>query len=326
MSSSPSISSLRPGRVTVVGTLNVDSLWTVPELPRRGETLLADGVCREFGGKGANQAVAAARHGARVSLIGTVGEDQDGASYRQHLQCEQIDASWVTTVPESPTGSAQIYVDHHADNCIVVHRGANARLDAAMVEKALAAVLPNTDVLSVSLECPPETAGAALRLAVRHEVRAILNASPVHDGLAWAEFPASAVIVNEHECHACFALTPAQLAESSVALRTEWFRARNVRRLIVTRGAEPTLCVTAESIHAIPTLAVQPCDTVGAGDTFAGVLAAQLAEGADWVHAIRHANVAAALSTLAAGAQTAMPTRKAVEAAATGSIRAVPVT
>lgn len=314
----------RPGRVTIVGTLNVDTLWSVPELPRRGETLMAEGMRREFGGKGANQSVAAARNGARVTLIGAVGEDQDGLNYRAHLQQERIDATWVATMPEASTGTAQIFVNHQADNCIIVHRGANGSLDAVMVERALGSVLSDTDVLSVSLECPLEAAAAALRMAVRHGVRSILNASPVHVGLAWAELPVSAVIVNEHECRACFGHSPEQLAAAPAVLRTEWFRDRGVRRIIVTRGAEPTLCVTAESVQPVPTLPVVPRDTVGAGDTFAGVLAAQLAEGVDWVPAIRHANAAAALSTLALGAQAAMPARQAVEARLADSCRVAP--
>lgn len=300
-----------PGRVTVVGTLNIDHVWQVPALPRPGETILASAVGRQFGGKGANQAVAAARQGARVTLVGAVGEDPDGERYRAFLAGEGIDVASVARVAGVATGAAHVYVDPKGENLIVVDRGANACLDVA----GLARVLPATDVLVVQLECPLEAAVRALQFAVEQGVRSVLNASPTHAAFPWGRQPIDTVIVNEHECRDCFGHGPAELWALPDAARRALLAARGVAHVVITQGAEPTLHLSAAGRHTVPTFRVEPRDTVGAGDMFAGTLAAQLAAKRDWEPALWHANVAAALSTLAIGAQAAMPRRAEVEAA-----------
>lgn len=299
---------LRPsssrGRVTVVGSLNVDRIWRVARLPLPGETRFATGTRIEFGGKGANQAVAAARHEASVAMVGALGADADGNLYRGQLRREGIDDRWVATLEGVTTGAAFICVDEHGENQILVDAGANGRLTTGQVEDALAALLPRTDILLVGLECSLAVALTALRLSAQAGVRAVFNPSPVAAEFPWAELPIEAVVVNEHECAEIFGA-----ADPAAAAR------RAVRNMIVTQGASPTLWVAAGGVQAIPTLPVLPRDTVGAGDTFAGTLAARLAEGACWDEAIAVANVAAALSTLGEGAQTPIPRRAEVEAA-----------
>ncbi|HEY1107819.1 MAG TPA: ribokinase, partial [Opitutaceae bacterium] len=296
----------RPSRVAVVGTLNVDLVWQVASLPAPGHTVLATATERQFGGKGANQAVAAARQGARVTLVGAVGDDAEGRAYREHLVREGIDPAHVATVPGVATGTAHVYVDARGENLIVVDQGANARISVA----GLDALLPQIDVLLVQLECALPAAVEALCLAEAAGVRTVLNASPVHAAFPWGRHAIDTVIVNEHECAECFGHAPDALRYLSSVARGELFSSRKVRHLVVTQGSAPTLHFTAEASHEIPTYPVQPCDTVGAGDTFAGTLAAQLAEGREWPEALRHANIAGALSTLALGAQAAMPTRE----------------
>lgn len=293
------------GRVTVVGSLNIDRIWRVARLPRPGETVRAEETRQEFGGKGANQAVAAARHGASVAMIGALGADADGRLYREHLQREAITTEWVATLAEVATGAAFICVDPRGENQIVVDAGANGRLAAGHVSTALAALLPSTQVLLVGLECPLDVAVTALRAAAEAGVRSVFNPSPVAPAFPWGEVPVDTVVVNEHEAAEIFGgPEPAALAR------------RGVRHLVITQGAEPTLLVTAAGVQSVPTYRVQPRDTVGAGDTFAGTLAARLAAGAGWLDALRHANVAAALSTLGAGAQSPIPHRAEVETAA----------
>lgn len=291
------------GRVTVVGSLNVDRIWRVAGLPRPGETRFATGTRLEFGGKGANQAVAAARHEASVSMVGALGDDGDGALYRDQLRREGIDDRWVTTLTGVGTGAAFICVDAQGENQILVDPGANGRLATAQVEQALDALLPQTDVLLVGLECSLAVAVAALRRSARAGVQAVFNPSPVVAEFPWADLSIEAVVVNEHECAEVFGA-----AEPAAAAR------RGVRNLIVTQGALPTLWVASGGVQSIPTHPVQPQDTVGAGDAFAGTLAARLAEGASWREAIAAANVAAALTTLGAGAQTPIPRRAEVDA------------
>ncbi len=299
-----------PGaRLAVFGTLNIDRVWQVAALPRPGETVIALATERQFGGKGANQAVAAARQGARVALVGAVGDDADGAAYRQHLVREGIDGRGVRTVAGVSTGTAHVYVDARGENLIVVDQGANARIDVA----ELPALLDGAAVVLVQLECALPAAVAALRLAAERGVRAVLNASPVNPAFPWREFPIDTVIVNEHECAACFGWTPAAWLAAPAGERRDALAGFRVANLVITQGAEPTLHVTADSVAVVPTHPVQPRDTVGAGDTFAGALAARLAEGAAWPAALRQANIAAALATLALGAQAAMPTRAEVD-------------
>lgn len=298
-----------PGRVAVVGTLNVDLVWQVVSLPTPGQTVLATTTERQFGGKGANQAVAAARQGAHVTLVGAVGADADGHAYREHLTREGIAPTHIAVLPGVATGTAHVYVDARGENLIVVDQGANARTSVSR----LATLLPQIDVLLVQLECALPAAVEALRLAESAGVRAVLNASPVNAAFPWGRHAIDTVIVNEHECAACFGLTPDALRALSINARNDLLSLRKVRHLVVTQGSAPTLHFTAETSHEVPTFPVQPRDTVGAGDTFAGTLAAQLAEGRAWPEALRHANIAAALSTLALGAQAAMPTREQVD-------------
>lgn len=290
-------------RVTVVGSLNLDRLWRVARLPRPGETIFAGETRQEFGGKGANQAVAAARHGAAVSMIGAVGADADGRLYCEHLQRERVATEGVAVLPNVPTGAAFICIDPRGENQIIVDPGANGHVTADYVTTVLGTVLAETRVLLVGLECPLEAAVAALRAAAAAGVRAVFNPSPVVAEFPWGEVAIDTVVVNEHECAAIFGSPePAALAR------------HGVRHLVVTQGAEPTLLVTAAGVQSVPTHPVEPRDTVGAGDTFAGTLAARLAEGEGWVESLRAANVAAALSTRGTGAQTPIPTRTEVDA------------
>ena len=298
-------------QVVVVGTLNVDHVWRVPALPRPGQTVLASSIERQFGGKGANQAVAAARLGARVTLFGTVGDDADGRGYREHLARESIDPQHVQSAREVATGAAHVYVDRHGENLIVVDRGANAHVDLT----ALPTKLRTGDVLLTQLECALDAAVGALRTAAVAGARSILNASPTTGEFPWDAAPLDVVIVNEHECLEWFALNPHELFALTDADLRSLLRVRNARHLVVTQGAEATLLVSAERRERVPTFPVEPRDTVGAGDTFAGALAAELARGSDWSAALRRANVAAAISTLAIGAQAAMPTGAEVDVA-----------
>jgi ribokinase len=194
--------SLPSPSVVVVGTLNVDFVWMVSALPRAGQTIIADATQREFGGKGANQAVAAARQDARVTLIGAVGDDAEGRLYREHLAREGISNVHVLTTERFATGAAHVYVDPQGENLIVVDRGANQWLDATAVRIAFDQAREKFDVLLTQLECPLEATVAALRLAAERGVRTLLNASPSNPRFPWGEVAIDTVIVNEHECGA----------------------------------------------------------------------------------------------------------------------------
>jgi ribokinase len=275
-------------KVVVVGSLNIDYIATVEHLPAAGETVPATGLVRRFGGKGANQAVAAARQGARVGMIGCVGADDAGRAYCQRLRREGINASGVTTTRRALTGTALIAVDKEAENSIIVAAGANGELKPAAV-RAQRERIASANILLLQLEVPMATVIEAVRLANRAQVPVVLNPSPLRDGFPWGKCSLDTLIVNAGEAQAIFGLWPDNLPASLA----KWQRAlaqRRIERLIITQGARPTLCLSAAGCLKVPALSVRPVDTVGAGDAFAGAFAARRAGGADLLSAIRYAN------------------------------------
>jgi ribokinase len=285
--------------IVVVGSLNIDRFSMVERLPRPGETVIARQAFTRFGGKGANQAVAAARLGARVAMIGAVGADDSGRAYRQRLETGSIDIRGLVEKPGVDTGAAAIAVEASGENCIIVDSGANGQLTAADV-RAARAVIAGASVMLVQLEVPLDAVVEAMRLAQAEGARVVFNPSPWRDDLPWTELALHTVIVNE--------------TEARVWLGEQRFPAGlQLGRLVITQGAGPTLRFTsAASISAVPP-SIKPVDTVGAGDTFAGAYAVALAEGRALADALRFANAAGATATLHPGAQEAMPDRRTVD-------------
>lgn len=285
-------------RIAVVGSLNLDYTLRVPRLPAPGETVSASGLLTCPGGKGANQAVAAARAGGRVTLLGCTGADDAGDRYLAALAAEGIDTRGILRSPKVPTGCAFIVVDDLGENSIVVNPGANHALTAGAIQQH-ADLIRNADALLLQLECPYEAVESAARIARAAGVPVVLNPSPLGGGYAASRFDVDVLIVNEGEAGV---LTPACS-----------HREARCSRLIITRGAATTLAISDEGTVEFPAHRVVPVDTVGAGDTFAGAYAVALAEGR--TDAVRFANTAAALSTLKPGAQTAIPLRSEILAA-----------
>jgi ribokinase len=302
--------------VLVVGSLNIDYIAAVKRLPAAGETVAATGLVRRFGGKGANQAVAAARQGARVSMIGCVGADDEGRAYCRRLRAEGIDTAGISATQKALTGTALIAVDQAAENTIIVAAGANGELKPAAI-RAQRKRIASADILLLQLEVPMATVIEAVRIANQSRVPVVLNPSPLRDGFPWGKCGLDTLMVNAGEAEAIFGLP---LTSLPLAL-PKWQRALSkwrIERLIITRGAKPTLCVSAAGYLKVPTLKVRPVDTVGAGDAFAGSFAARLTGGGDIVNTIRHANCAGALATLKAGAQEAIPNRARTQKALEG--------
>jgi len=298
--------------VAVVGSLNIDLVASVPHLPSPGETLAASALATVFGGKGANQAMAAARQGARVHLIGSVGEDAHGPRYRDHLAASGIDVSGIYTRCGLPTGTALIAVDARGENEIIIAEGANGRLSSADVARH-AGVLRSAGAVVLQFEVP----APAILAAIRHAADApiVLNPSPWRADFPWGKFPVSTVVVNETE--AVFLLghrLAGSCDQPSPALFRRLAQLR-IDTLVITRGAAPTLVFRDRIALKVPTLQVQPVDTVGAGDTFTGTLATRLAAGDPIATAVRTANCAGALATLRPGAQGATPTAAATRRA-----------
>ena len=293
-----------PARILVVGSANVDFIMRLPRIPSRGETVGEGRFQREFGGKGANQAVAAARAGGRVTLLAAVGADDAGDAMLDQFKRDGIDVGRVVRASDASTGAAVILFDD-ADNCIGVAPGANAaltpdRLDASAFDGAAAVLL--------QLETPPETARRALRIAAERGVASYLNYAP-SSGLPIdvAAEPIGCLIVNEHEAAELAGIdkvTPATAAEVAEALRR-----RGPGSVVVTLGAAGAVAVTDEGVARAGALAVDVVDTTAAGDTFCGVLAALRAEGRGWADALRLAARAGSLCCATAGAQPSIPHR-----------------
>ena len=291
-------------RVVVVGSINVDLVVAADHLPRPGETVLGGRFARHFGGKGANQAVAAARAGASVVMIGAVGRDADGDASLAALAAEGIDVSRVRRV-DSPTGVAIIAVAADGENQIVVASGANA--EVAEADVALAG-LEGPGVLLTCLEVPLPTVVAAVAAAARQGLRPIVNPAPAQRlppellGLGPIFTP------NRDEL---LAITGA--ADLDAAL--EALAAAGAGAVVVTLGADGALLTSSARRTRVPGAPVEVVDATGAGDTFSGVLAAWLAEGRSLDDAVLAANAAAAISVTRPGARGGMPVRAQIEAA-----------
>lgn len=277
-------------RVCVVGSVNADLTFTVDALPKPGETVLASALSTSPGGKGGNQAVAAARAGASVSLVAALGTDAAAEGLRAHLRANGVDLAGVVSVP-GPSGSAAIIVDSGAENCIVVAPGANAHLNLNSAE--IRSVVADSDVVLLQLEIPMDTVTAAARVAREAGALVIVNASPAIDDLADLDGLADVVIVNETEAEGW-------LTGSATA-----------PHLVITRGSRGASHIVDGNRVDVPAPPVEPVDTTGAGDVFAGVLAATWPDGADT--ALRRACAAGALATLISGAGDCAPYSEAIE-------------
>ena len=301
-------------RVTVVGSLNMDLVVRAPRLPQGGETLAGSTFAQVAGGKGGNQAVAAARLGAQVWMLGCLGADANGAQLRAGLEAEGIDCTAVETGTQA-TGVALIVVDDASQNAIVIVAGSNGEVTPETIVRH-EAELAAANVVICQLETPPDTVRAALAAARRLGKTVILNPAPATGPLPADWLPLiDYLIPNELEAAALTGLpvnSPEDAAKAAAALRASG--ARNVLVTLGPRGVHATLDGAAPALYEVPQ--VKAVDTTAAGDTFIGGFAAQLAQGESVDAAIRFAQRAAALSVTRAGAQPSIPTRAELDASA----------
>jgi ribokinase len=300
-----------PAKVVVIGSLNMDLVTRAPRLPRGGETLIGESFATVSGGKGANQAVAAARLGAQVSMVGCVGSDAYGEELRGALLAEQIDCQAVSTVDDS-SGVALIVVDDNSQNAIVIVAGANGALTAEVIDR-FDAVLRVADVIICQLEIPDATVGHALRRGRELGKTVILNPAPASRPLP-ADWYASIdyLIPNESEASALSGLPVDSLASAETAAAR--LISLGAGKVIITLGAQGSLFANGKGFEHFPAPKVKAVDTTAAGDTFVGGFAAALAAGKSEADAIRFGQVAAALSVTRAGAQPSIPTLSDVQA------------
>ncbi len=295
--------------VCVLGSINLDMVFRVAALPRPGETVQSLGFEQHPGGKGANQAVAAARMGAQTQLIAAVGGDAAGAELTQFLGATEVELSAVMKMA-APTGRAIICVDAGGENCIVVDSGANAALSPADLPQALG----RHGVFLAQLETPLETLAAFFASGAARAGITILNAAPA-EARALALFPLiDILIVNQSELASYAKLSEEPVDLDAVATAARGLMARPDQAAVVTLGGAGAALVTATEATLIPGRAVKVVDTTGAGDCFCGALAAFLDEGMTLSAALAYANAAAALAVGRAGAASSIPTRNEVDA------------
>ncbi|ATE78825.1 ribokinase [Pseudomonas frederiksbergensis] len=300
-----------PAKVVVIGSLNMDLVTRAPRLPRGGETLIGQSFATVSGGKGANQAVAAARLGAQVSMVGCVGSDAYGEALRGALLAERIDCQAVSTVEDS-SGVALIVVDDNSQNAIVIVAGANGALTPEVIDR-FDNVLQTADVIICQLEVPDATVGHALKRGRELGKTVILNPAPASRPLPADWYAAiDYLIPNESEASALSGL-PVDSLSTAEAAATRLIT-MGAGKVIITLGAQGSLFANGTRFEHFPAPKVKAVDTTAAGDTFVGGFAAALAAGKSEAEAIRFGQVAAALSVTRAGAQPSIPTLSDVQA------------
>ena len=299
------------GKVVIVGSINTDMILAVDQLPKLGETVLGGEFTSAGGGKGANQAVAAARAGAQVTFVAKVGYDPLGNESIARFQAEGIDTTHISRDSGASTGVALIFVDAAGENCIGVASGANAKLSTADIDTARD-VIASASVLLVQLETPLETVARAIDLAHAAGVRVLLNPAPARtlpDALLGR---VSIITPNRGETELLTGVKMGDAASLAEAVRA--LHARGVSQAILTLGSAGVYVSEGAAAYELPAHKVEPVDTTAAGDVFSGALAAALSEDRALRDAVAFANAAAALSVQRMGAQPSVPMRTDIEA------------
>lgn len=299
-----------PGRVVVVGSLNMDLVVRAQHLPQPGQTLAGTRFVMAPGGKGANQAVAAARLGAQVSMIGCVGDDPNGRALRQALLEDGIDCEGVRIVPEVPTGVALITVEEAGQNTIVILAGANGELATGHVDELEHALL-GSHVVVCQLEVPAAVVGHTLARARALGKTVVLNPAPATgplpaQWLPWVDY----LVPNESEAQLLSGIPV--MGRDGAEAAAQALLQRGAGKVLLTLGEEGALLAGPDGVQHFPAYQVNAVDATAAGDTFIGAFAAALAQGCAEVEAIRFAQQAAALSVTREGAQPSIPDRQQV--------------
>lgn len=295
--------------IVVIGSSNTDMVVKTSHLPAAGETVLGGDFFMNAGGKGANQAVAAARYGNRVVFVAKTGDDLFGEQVRSSMKEDGIVTDYVFIDKEHPSGVALITINQEAENCIVVAGGANMYLSKEDIDKAREEIV-GADVVLMQLETPIETVEYAAHMASEAGVRVILNPAPAPAKPLSKEFIRDLYLItpNRSEASRLTGIEVTDLASAQrAALALYEMGAKNV---IVTLGSEGSLVYDGKMMMRVEAIKVEAVDTTAAGDTYNGVLASVIAEGKSLIDAVHEANIAGAISVTRMGAQPAAPTRE----------------
>lgn len=286
-------------KIVVVGSASIDLTVISDKRPNAGETVIGKELYFSPGGKGANQAVAAARLGAEVTFIGCVGDDQYGTQIIDNLSKNNINTKYVHKLVNKTTGTAHIVLAER-DNSIIVVPGANMSLDQHIIDKSINIII-NADIVMVQQEIPLSTIEYLSNKCKDLGVKFLLNPAPIQNTPTSVINNASFIIPNEHEAQAIY---PNLTLKEALK--------ENPEKLIITQGKNGALYHDGKSINSVESFNVNAIDTTGAGDAFNAAFAVAIAENQSFSHSIRFANAAAALSVQKLGAQGGMPDRKSV--------------
>jgi ribokinase len=298
-------------KICVVGSANMDLISRVPHLPKLGETLHGRSFHLVYGGKGANQAVMAAKLGARVTIVARVGRDVFGEGMMRNFQSYGINTSHVTVDEIQSSGVAPIFVDDNANNVIVIIAGANGALSSRDVDLARESIVSASAVVC-QLEVPIETTLAAFRIAKAAGVRTILNPAPA--AVLPAELLALTDICTPNETETEILTGLPVTTQSQVETAARRLLKQGMQSVIVTLGERGVLYVDQNTVLHVPAFVIKAVDPTGAGDAFIGGLAVYLGEGIPLHEALMRANAVAALSVTRIGAQVSFPARAEVDA------------
>ncbi len=296
--------------ITVIGSTNTDMVVKTSRLPGPGETILGGDFFMTPGGKGANQAVAAARLNGNVILVAKTGEDVFGLQAKKHFLSENLNIDYLFSDPDVPSGIALITVDAAAENCIVVAPGANGRLLPEDIDKASDGIL-QADIILMQLEIPLETVAYAAEIAFKAGKKLILNPAPAQE--LPDELMKMIYLITPNESEAQLLTGIPVKDQNSAVLAAKVLLTKGIEVVVLTMGSKGAMLVTRELCEYIPAFKVTATDTTAAGDCFNGALAVALAEGADLLTAVSFANKAASISVTRIGAQASAPYRHEIE-------------
>lgn len=313
MARNSGINAMETGKLVVLGSINADHILNIEQFPHPGETVIGKQYKVAFGGKGANQAVAAGRSGAEIAFIACVGADDIGERIRRQLASDRIDTQPIEAIADSTTGVALIFVNAEGENVIGIDAGANAAVTPDYLARYQQKVI-DADALLMQLESPLETVIAAARLAKQHQTQVILNPAPARE--LPDELLAMIDIITPNETEAQRLTGIAVDNDDDAARAAQALHDKGIATVIITLGSRGVWLSENGNGNGkrVPGFKVQAVDTIAAGDTFNGALVTALLEGKVMADAVRFAHAAAAIAVTRPGAQPSVPWREEIDA------------
>lgn len=302
---------METGKLVVLGSINADHILNIEQFPHPGETVIGKQYKVAFGGKGANQAVAAGRSGAEIAFIACVGADDIGERVRRQLASDRIDTQPIEAIADSTTGVALIFVNAEGENVIGIDAGANAAVTPDYLARYQQKVI-DADALLMQLESPLETVIAAARLAKQHHTQVILNPAPARELPEELLGMIDMITPNETEAQRLTGIAVDNDADAACAAQA--LHDKGIATVIITLGSRGVWLSENGNGKLVPGFKVQAVDTIAAGDTFNGALVTALLEGKIMADAVRFAHAAAAIAVTRPGAQPSVPWREEIDA------------